>query len=229
MQVLTSVGVPAPIPIYLDTSRELLPTPYLVVTYVEGETQLAPVRVTRFVKRMAEQLVFIHTRDYSKHDLSFLPDQTARLTEKVRHRPAVLDDSLSEGLIRDALESCGIPLPRNQRTLLHGDYWQGNLLWRDDKIAAVIDWEDAAVGDPLADLANARLEILWAFGPRAMRAFTQHYQALNPLDYTHLPLWDLYAALRPVSNLDTWGLDAQTVRKMRRRHKTFVNEALKQF
>jgi len=226
LQILNAVGVPAPVPIYLDTSRELLPTPYLVVTYIEGETQLAPIHVTRFVKHMAEQLVNIHTRDYSKHDLSFLPEQTARLTDKIQNRPAILDDSLSENLIRDALESYGIPRPLNHPMLLHGDYWQGNLLWRDDKIAAVIDWEDAAVGDPVADLANARLEILWAFGSRVMRAFTQRYQSLNPLDYTHLPLWDLYAALRPASKLDSWGLDPQTARKMRRRHKEFVSKAL---
>jgi aminoglycoside phosphotransferase (APT) family kinase protein len=34
------------------------------------------------------------------------------------------------------------------------------VLWRDGRIVAVIDWEDAQVGDPLADLANTRLELL---------------------------------------------------------------------
>ncbi len=64
-----------------------------------------------------------------------------------------------------------------------------------------IDGEDAAIGDPLADVANSRLEILWALGRDAMERFTQHYQSLAPLDITDLPLWDLCAALRPVRTM----------------------------
>lgn len=228
LQILQAVGIPAPAPIYLDESCELLPTPYLVIQFVEGETQLAPVHVTRFVRRMAEQLAHIHTRDYSGFDLSFLPDQNERFADELENRPAVLDDTLGEGLVRDALESRGVPHLRNKQTLVHGDYWQGNVLWRDGNIVAVLDWEDAALGDPLSDIANARLETLWAFGPRALRTFTQHYQSLTPLDYSQFFLWDLYAALRPAGKLDTWGLDALTLKKMRRRHKIFVDEALRQ-
>lgn len=50
-------------------------------------------------------------------------------------------------------------------------------MWRDGQLAAVIDWEDAQLGDPLADVANARLEILWAFGIEAMLRFSV---AINP-------------------------------------------------
>ncbi|MCB0021298.1 MAG: hypothetical protein KDE09_26055, partial [Anaerolineales bacterium] len=34
------------------------------------------------------------------------------------------------------------------------------------------------------------------FGPAALTRFTQTYQALQPLDYSALPYWDLCAALR---------------------------------
>ncbi|MBK9125349.1 MAG: phosphotransferase [Chloroflexi bacterium] len=44
---------------------------------------------------------------------------------------------------------------RNRETILHGDYWIGNLIWEGDQLAGVVDWEDAAFGDPLADLAIA--------------------------------------------------------------------------
>ena len=32
--------------------------------------------------------------------------------------------------------------------LLHGDYWPGNVLWQQGRLAAVLDWEDAALGGP---------------------------------------------------------------------------------
>ena len=126
------------------------------------------------------------------------------------------------------------PLPRlNKPILLHGDFWPGNLLWREGaQLAAVIDWEDAKVGEPLADLAISRLDLLWIFGLDAMQTFTRHYQALAPLDYTDLPYWDLYAALRPMGRLAEWaaewpalGRPDITEATLRAGHKWFVDQA----
>jgi aminoglycoside 2''-phosphotransferase len=36
----------------------------------------------------------------------------------------------------------------------HGDLWYGNLLVDDGHVTGIIDWEDAALGDPALDLAN---------------------------------------------------------------------------
>ena len=72
-----------------------------------------------------------------------------------------------------------MPLPRrNLPALLHGDYWPGNVLWEDGRLAAIIDWEDASVGDPLVDVSNARLEILWVFGP-SVEEFTRHSRGMR--------------------------------------------------
>ena len=109
--------------------------------------------------------------------------------------------------------------------LLHGDFWPGNVLWRDGRLAAVIDWEDATLGDPLADLAISRLEILWAFGIDAMFRFTHHYQSITPFDFANLAYWDLCAALRPASKIAEWGLDDMTEKAMREGHRLFVAQA----
>ena len=66
------------------------------------------------------------------------------------------------------------------------------------------------MGNPLADLGNTRLEILWAYGLRAMTHFTEQYKSRVDINFDHLPDWDLFAALRPASKLSTWGLDAAT-------------------
>jgi aminoglycoside phosphotransferase (APT) family kinase protein len=143
----------------------------------------------------------------------------------LRTRPATLDESLNEGRIRDALEAAW-PFPqRNTSVLLHGDFWPGNILWKDGQLVAIIDWEDAALGDPLADLANTRLEILWAFGIDAMQSFTHHYQSMTSIDFSNLPYWDLCAALRPVSQIATWGLDDITEKNMREGHRWFITQA----
>jgi aminoglycoside phosphotransferase (APT) family kinase protein len=111
--------------------------------------------------------------------------------------------------------------------LLHGDFWPGNILWKDDRLVAVIDWEDAAIGDPLSDVANSRLEILWAFGIDAMNDFTRRYASIRTdVDFTDLPYWDLCAGLRLSSRIAGWGVDDTTDKTMRERYKWFANQAL---
>lgn len=219
LQQLKAAGLPVPAPYYLDQ-------PYLVVEYIEGTTEFNPANLSDFIVQFATQLARIHRLTTSDLDLSFLPKQATIVAEKLGQRPTILDDSLDEGRIRDALESVW-PLPQqNQAVLLHGDYWPGNLLWRVGQLAAVLDWEDAAVGDPLSDVGNGRLELLWAFGKEAIELFTNCYKSLTTIDFTNLPYWDLYAALRPASKLSQWGLDPDIEQKMRQRHKWFVEQAL---
>lgn len=225
LRLLRSVGLATPTPYYLDQSGEIFSTPYLVLEYIEGKPEFAPAHVPDLILQLAATLVKIHSVDCSKLDVSFLPQQAQIYAEKLRARPANVDESLDEGHIRDALEAVW-PLPqRNTPVLLHGDFWPGNTLWKDGQLVAVIDWEDAALGDPLADVANSRLEILWAFGIDAMQSFTQQYQAMTTIDFTNLPYWDLCAALRPVAQIAQWGLEDTTEKTMRERHRWFVTQA----
>jgi aminoglycoside phosphotransferase (APT) family kinase protein len=114
----------------------------------------------------------------------------------------------------------------NAPVLLHGDFWPGNALWKDGRLVAIVDWEDAAVGDPLADVANARLELLWARGVDAMDAFTQRYAATTGVDLEHLPHWDLWADRRLSPRIPEWGLDERTQDDMRMKRDRFVAQAL---
>ena len=132
------------------------------------------------------------------------------------------------------------PLPRqNATTLLHGDFWPGNVLWQAGQLVAVIDWEDAKLGDPLADLAISRLDMLWIFGRNAMQELTDQYQSMLrqtsvASDFTNLPYWDLYAALRPASSIaewatvyPPWGRTDITEKTMREGHKWFITQAFR--
>lgn len=228
MQRLHAAGLLTPAPYDLDQSGELFATPYLVVEYIEGQPEFAPANVADLVRQMATQLAGIHAVDCSRLELSFLPRQAIKIGRMLRDRPANVDEAWNEGRIRDTLEAVW-PLPqRNPPVLLHGDFWPGNLLWPDGRLVGVIDWEDAALGDPLADVANSRLELLWACGGEAMQWFTRQYQALTGVDCTDLPYWDLCAALRPVAHIAQWGLDDATEKTMRERHGWFVSRACEQ-
>jgi aminoglycoside phosphotransferase (APT) family kinase protein len=223
LQVTRAHGLTTPAPVLCDESRELFADAFIVLEYVEGETDFAPDDLGDYLRRMAAELLRIHGVQDAP-ELDFLPRRGCGFGP----RPAQLDDALGEGRIRDALEAVW-PLARlNGAVLLHGDYWPGNLVWRAGRLAAVVDWEDACVGDPLADLANSRLELLFFFGVEAMQTFTTRYLAgaAADLDVANLPYWDLCAALRPCGKLSSWGLDAAAERQLRERHHTFVAQAL---
>ena len=217
LQLLEAAGLPVPSPRLLDTRGEIFSTPCLVVDYVDGESGPAAVDEAELVSELARVLAEIH-RVGSAADLSFLPERELADT--------TVPVSAEEGRIRDFLESAQ-PLPRRNRpALLHGDFWPGNTLWKDGRLVAVVDWEDAAVGDPLADVANARLELLWALGLEAMDDFTRHYgSTVTAVDFTDLPYWDLWADLRLAGRTTEWGLDEVTERAMRAKHEAFVAQA----
>jgi len=225
LQITRSAGLATPAPYYVDQSGDIFPTPCVVVEYIEGNTEFALDHVADFIPQFATHLARIHAVDYSNLDLSFLPTQEQKYAKKVSERPPNLDESIDEGCIRDVLESAGRLSQHNASVLLHGDFWPGNLLWKDGRLVAVIDWEDAALGDPLADVANSRLEILWAFGIDAMYSFTQQYQSIATIDFTCLPIWDLFAALRPAFKIAEWAGDDSAEQIMRERHRFFVAQA----
>jgi aminoglycoside phosphotransferase (APT) family kinase protein len=225
LQLLNTAGIPAAKPYFVDESAEIFPTPYIVVEYVEGQPEFAPNDLSSFIRQFAAYLARLHQMDIQSLDLSFLPDRTAIQTQRIQDRPAQLDASIDEGRIRDTLEQIWPPAPHNPTVLLHGDFWPGNAIWRDGQLVAMIDWEDACLGDPLWDLAVSRLDILWAFGMDAMLDYSHHYLQLNPIDITHLPYWDLCVALRPANQISSWAPDDPAKRRMRERHHRFVAQA----
>lgn len=111
-------------------------------------------------------------------------------------------------------------------TLLHGDYWPGNLLWRGNEIVALLDWEDAALGDPLSDLAAARVELCCAKDEAVAARFTDHHLKLTGLDAEDLHVWDLYVSGAALATMDDWGLASEVLEHRRRTTLSFFDRAL---
>ena len=232
--IAARLGLPAPRPVLLGEPDEDWPTPFVVIERVNGEADFAPPDLDEYLRRLADALAAIHGVDPHAAGLGFLPSQADSMAAMLRELPAEAGDSLSQRRISDALQAAW-PLPsRNRPALLHGDFWPGNVLWKHCEVAAVIDWEDAKIGDPLSDLANARLELLWAFGWDAMSGFTRMYLDAARVDDTGLIYWDLCAALVAASNFGAiaggWAPAPLSGRaadesELRERHRQFVDDA----
>ncbi len=237
LRLLQAHGLKTPAPYLLDLTAT---APALVIDYSEGEMTFTPADLNSHLRQMAAQLAQIHRLDLSPHDLSFLPKTADACLELGRERPFPSPTFPQETQIRQAVAKHNL-LPPNKPALLHGDFWPGNCLWRDGELTAVIDWEDAQLGDPLVDLAQSRSEIAWIFGPEAVETFTNQYQQQMPLDFQPLdlqplPYRDLCAALRQIRLVGEdlagfadyfagYGRSDITPQSIRQNLSTFINNA----
>ncbi len=172
---LAATDVPAPRPLLLDESRELLPAPYLVTRYIEGAWTVDPPDRERFARGLADGLAAIHRAPLPAFELPSAATRAETLLGRSERSPA-----------RDTLAAAWPPPPAEPR-LLHGDYWPCNVLWHESRIAGVIDWEDAARGDPLSDLAICRLDLTLIVGADVRDAFSARYLEATATDPASLP------------------------------------------
>ena len=220
LRLLHAAGLPVPRPCRARGAS-------LLLDYIDGDPMGDPPDPAAFADGLATALAALHDTAIPAAGVPGLPDVLDAWALRSGTASTVPDDALSEPAIRAALARVWPPGAVNPSAFLHGDYWPGNTLWRDGELTGIVDWEDAMTGDPLADVAVARLELAWFFGPGAMNQFTARYRQLRPaVDVAALPVWDLRAALRPAGQLAGWGLSASQLPSMIAAHRQFVSEAL---
>jgi aminoglycoside phosphotransferase (APT) family kinase protein len=169
LAAMQDTGAPVPVTIGLCTDTDVLGLPFIVVSYVPGHTLTtdlpdvapAPAQAAGEIGRaMIDALAAIHAVDWRSAGLDgfgrpegFLERQVPRWT-RYYERIAVRDLPLIEQL--GAWLEDHRPAPQ-EPTIMHGDFHLANCLVTFDdpaRVAAVIDWEMATIGDPLVDLAG---------------------------------------------------------------------------
>lgn len=217
LKTLQGAGLPVAKPLGLAPEHE---PPFLITSHVEGAPRFDVEDKLAYSRQLASTLSAVHAFDIGRHHLAFLP----RLADVL----ALDIDARGRGdeRTRAALRAARPGIRLNEVVLLHGDFWPGNLLWVGDQLRGVIDWEDAMLGDPLADLGKSRLEIFWALGDEAMQHYTAHYLLLRgTLDTGALPFWDLWGALR-LAHFADFARDTDAAERMQAQYDGFVAAAL---
>ncbi|MCZ6874789.1 MAG: phosphotransferase [bacterium] len=230
LEFLTAQELAVPTPVYLDDHGEFLTEPCMVMKFMDGDPNFEPDDLGDYLMQMADHLSLIHKLDCASHDLSFLPSVIDHVAQLIAARGGKVVAATVANLkdILVVLDKTWPPIQKNPDVLLHGDYWPGNIICQDDRLTSIIDWEAAKTGDPLADLAVSRMEVLWAFGREAMIQFTDYYVRNSNPDTTALPYWDLYMALRQANAFAGWAAGHPNECHMREGHRYIVDQAVKQ-
>ena len=224
MQALREVGLAAPEVCFFDDSGDVFPSPYLVMKFVAGTTSVGKAALPEALLQMASYLARLHAIDVDNSGLPTLPAREDPVEGCLKYLPpGAWADPL-----RSALSNSAASRPIRCRSLLHGDFWPQNILWRDNKIAAVLDWEDAALGDPLSDLAGCRVELLCHYDKAAMHAFTAHYLALANVEPVNQLVWDVYVSSAAAATMGDWGLAPEVEAKRRKQTDWFLRRAARE-
>ena len=165
MTALRDTDVPVPRTYGLCEDTDVIGAPFYVMEKVAGTPyrlagQLEPLgaeRVRTISSRMVDTLATLHSVDPAAVGLADFGRPEGFLGRQVRRWKKQLDASRSRDLAGAAelhhLLETGQP-PESAPGIVHGDYRLDNLLVdQHDRVAAVIDWEMATLGDPLTDVA----------------------------------------------------------------------------
>ncbi len=188
MRALAATAVPVPAVLWFEPTGEVLGTPFFVMGRVRGET--LPLFWSGRSPRLlaaAEALAAVHAVDWRSAGLGFLATGGAddpleaelgpwrARAERLRIGRAPLLVGLGEWLRANR--------PADARlALLHGDPNPGNFLFAGYRVAAVVDWELAGLGDPRADLGfYAALQTVFGGmgGPHGETLLSEAYAAVT--------------------------------------------------
>ncbi len=146
--------------------EQLIGAPFYLMTWVDGEVIVAsvpaaldtPAERRGISEQLIDALVEIHEVDWSAVGLDSFGKPTGYLERQLRRFGGLWELNKTREI--PAVERVGGWLAENlpssgPATIVHGDYRLGNTMLASEAPAhliAVLDWEMATIGDPLADI-----------------------------------------------------------------------------
>ena len=214
IDALHRVGYPVPRMWFLETGKEALGAPFLVMEKLEGTASPDVLYAESFAaereklgQEFIELLARLHT--YDLDDLDFPPME--RPTEETAADAAI--DHWERTMLEQQLEPQpflveGFRWLRANKpvapriSLLHGDYRSGNFLFEGDRITGIVDWELASLGDPLQDLGWIVMT-LWKLDGKVCgfwdrEELLRRYEAASgvPVDPDAMNWWEVWANMK---------------------------------
>jgi aminoglycoside phosphotransferase (APT) family kinase protein len=188
LEVLGETTVRAPRLVAVDADGSDAGAPAVLMTRLSGAIDWNPPELEPFLRRLADALPEIHAtklppgatiqpyRPYEPH---------------IRRPPPWASDP---GVWLRAIEVFEAGGPSSECVFIHRDFYPGNVLWVDGAISGIVDWVNAGVGSPDADVGHCRANLAGRFGLEAADRFLDLHRGVSGRGGYH-PYWDISAAL----------------------------------
>lgn len=163
---MRSAGVPAPRILAVSEDTSTLDVPFYVMEFVDGEviTDRIPPQFDSVEQRRdtafaaVDAMVALHRTEVSSGELATFGRPDGYLARQVRLFSSLWRENTQRDLPEVARigEWLAANQPESQMaSVVHGDFRLGNLMFKTAapvSVSAILDWEMATIGDPLADL-----------------------------------------------------------------------------
>ena len=225
LTALRGTDVPTAEPLACDADGDLLGAPFYVMSFVDGLVAhdagsaaplSAPARRS-LAEGLIDVMAALHRVDVEEVGLSDIARHDAYIERQLRRWKRQWDHSVCTDVaaVEQAYDLLAAQVPPQVRTgIVHGDLRLGNVICDPGgSILAVLDWELATLGDPLADLGwllsswaepaeadafpvatQAPPSVLEGFPSRQWLA--ERYGERSGADLSHLPFYLAFANWR---------------------------------
>lgn len=215
-KALEDTAIPVPRVRWFDSSGTVLGQPFFISEKTVGATDVTwnsiirrqgPEAMHKLRAHFVKVLSDIHALNWHKLPFSFLPvpksPREYALMELSRWRQKLGGTTESE---HPLLRQAAVWLKRNApncdhpMVFVHGDYRLMNIISRDDEVKAVLDWEVATIGDPIADLGMPAMKV-WGKGFYDRREFLNAYRSFSgtEAEVAELRYWEAMGYFKTIA------------------------------
>jgi len=163
LSALRPHGTPVPEVLGICEDEAVLGAPFYVMAWVDGHvlTEAMPAALAGDAERVTEHfvdgLVGLHAIDAEDEGLAGFGRPDGYLERQLKRFGGLYETNATRPLpdLEAVHDWLAANLPQSPATtVVHGDYRLGNVMIGDSptRLAAILDWEMATIGDPLADL-----------------------------------------------------------------------------
>ncbi len=209
-------SVPVPLMIDINEDQEILGAPFMLMQQLDGvaASPFTPNVYSPHEQKLGEQFWSI-LGEIAKKDIA---DDFINQFDNTEANPCwkkeldkwvgvIREDSISvEPILEAGIRKLygNVPKESKKKSLVHGDYRNGNFLFLEDRITGILDWEMAHIGEPLEDLAWA-LSPIWSWQDKEKPAYLiARQEALSiwekasglVIDENDLKWWELFACVK---------------------------------
>jgi aminoglycoside phosphotransferase (APT) family kinase protein len=187
--LLAGVDVPAPRLVAVDPDGSVAGAPSVLMSRLPGRIDWDPAVVEAFLRALAVPLPVIHSVPVAAGVA--LPDYRP-YPLRIRRAPAW---AARPDVWERAIEVLDGEPPSEERLFVHRDYHPGNVLWEAGRVTGIVDWVNASIGSPWADVGHCRVNIASELGQEAADRFLDLYRAVSGRTDEYHPYWDISAAI----------------------------------
>jgi aminoglycoside phosphotransferase (APT) family kinase protein len=193
LRALDGLGGLAPAPLGADLDGRWSKYPTSLVSWLDGRPDITPADPSGWAQELGRALAAVH----------------AVPAERLGEMPSVFDrgggsQELLGGPLSTEVRSRWSEVVASPEVLVHGDYWSGNVVWRDGRLTGVVDWSAGARGPRGFDLGWCRLDLVLLFDERIAHDFLGAYEEEAGQAVGEIRLWDSWAAARSDDAVGSW-------------------------